>query len=164
MRWAFGAEGVCDASFRGIRIEYLQEEVGKEIQKYLNNFVKNQEKWKKKKEAYQKEIEKIEIQINNLVLNLAESPEINKAITNVIAEKQKELAEVNYKMQLDVSPSDKIEYRVLKVLQQINPKNINIENVKYSELGEEEKQALLKILVEKILLFENKSIKIIWKA
>ena len=66
-------KGVCDASFRGIRIEYLQEEVGKEIQKYLNNFVKNQEKWKKKKEAYQKEIEKIEIQINNLVLNLAES-------------------------------------------------------------------------------------------
>lgn len=157
-------KGVCDASFRGIRIEYLQEEVGKEIQKYLNNFVKNQEKWKKKKEAYQKEIEKIETQINNLVLNLAESPEINKAITNVIAEKQKELAEVNYKMQLDVSPSDKIEYRVLKVLQQINTKNINIENVRYSELGEEEKQALLKILVEKILLFEDKSIKIIWKA
>ena len=112
---------MCDASFRGIRIEYLQKEVGKEIQKYLNNFVKNQEKWKAKKEEYQKQIAKIEYEINNLVLNLAQSPLADKAIINMIEEKQKELAEINYKMQLDVSPSDKIEYRVLKVLQQINP-------------------------------------------
>lgn len=157
-------KGICDASFRGIRIEYLQKEVGKEIQKYLNNFVKNQEKWKAKKEEYQQQIEKIETEIRNLVLNLAQSPEVDRAITSVIEEKQRELAEVNHKMQLDVSPSDKIEYRVLKILQQINPENINIKNVKYNELEEEEKQALLKILVEKILLFEDKSIKIIWKA
>lgn len=156
--------GVCDASFRGIRIEYLQEKVGIEIQKYLNEFVKNQEKWKAKKEEYKKQIEKIETQINNLVLNLAESPTIEKAITKVIEDKQKELAEINYKMQLDVSPSDKIEYRVLKVLQQINPENINIKDINYNKLGEEEKQALLKILVKKILLFEDKSIKIIWNV
>ena len=150
--------------FRGIRVEHIQEKVGIEIQKYFDNFVKNQEKWKKKKEEYEKQAEKIETEIRNLVLNLAQSPEIEKAITNVIVEKQKELAEINVKMQLDVSPSDKIEYRVLKVLQKINPENINIKDVKYSELGEEEKQALLKILIEKILLFEDKSIKIIWKA
>ena len=156
--------GSCDASFRGIRVNEIQEKVEIEIQEYLDNFVKNQEKWKKKKEEYEKQAEKTETEIRNLVLNLAQSPEIEKAITNVIVEKQKELAEINVKMQLDVSTSDKIEYRVLKVLRQINPKNINIKDVRYNELGEEEKQALLKILVEKILLFEDKSIKIIWKA
>lgn len=157
-------KGVCDASFRGIRIEYLQEEVGKEIQKYLNNFVKNQEKWKAKKEEYQKQIEKIENEINNIVSLLAEDPITNKPLLSGIEERQKQLAEINYKMQLDVSPSDKIEYRVLKVLQQINPENINIKDVKYEELETEEKQALLKILVEKILLFEDRNIKIIWKV
>lgn len=156
--------GSCDASFRGIRVNEIQEKVEIEIQEYLDNFVKNQEKWKKKKEEYEKQAEKTETEIRNLVLNLAQSPEIEKAITNVIVEKQKELAEINVKMQLDVSTSDKIEYRVLKVLRQINPKNINIKDVRYNELGEEEKQALLKILIEKILLFEDKSIKIIWKA
>lgn len=157
-------KGACDASFRGIRVPEIQEKVGIEIQKYLDNFVKNQEKWKAKKEEYEKKAEKIETEIRNLVLNLAQSPEIDRSITSVIAEKQKELAEINVKMQLDVSTSDKIEYRVLKVLRQINPKNINIKDVRYNELGEEEKQALLKILIEKILLFEDKSIKIIWKA
>lgn len=156
--------GACDASFRGIRVPEIQEKVAIEIQKYLNDFVKNQEKWKKKKEEYQEQAEKIETEIRNLVLNLALSPEADRAIISIIEEKQKELAEVNVKMQLDVSPSDKIEYRVLKILQQINPKNINIKDVKYNELGEEEKQALLKILVEKILLFEDKNIKIIWNV
>lgn len=156
--------GSCDASFRGIRVPEIQEKVGIEIQKYLDNFVKNQEEWKVKKEEYQSKINFFQNEITNIVSLLAEDPITNKPLLSGIEERQKQITEINYKMQLDVSPSDKIEYRVLKVLKQINPKNINIENVKYNELGEEEKQALLKILVEKILLFEDKSIKIIWKA
>ena len=66
-------------------------------------------------------------------------------------------------MQIDVSPSDKIEYRVLKILQQINPKLVNVKNVIYEELDEEQKQALLKIVVNKILLDETGNIEIEWK-
>ena len=81
----------------------------------------------------------------------------------MIEEKQKELADVNYKMQIDVSPSDKIEYRVLKILQQINPELVNVKNVIYEELDEEQKQALLKIVVNKIFLDETGNIEIEWK-
>ena len=80
-----------------------------------------------------------------------------------IEERQKQLADVNYKMQIDVSPSDKIEYRVLKILQQINPELVNVKNVIYEELDEEQKQALLKIVVNKILLDESGNIEIEWK-
>lgn len=80
-----------------------------------------------------------------------------------IEERQKQLADVNYKMQIDVSPSDKIEYRVLKILQQINPQLVNVKNVIYEELDEEQKQALLKIVVNKILLDESGNIEIEWK-
>lgn len=157
-------KGSCSASFRGVRVPEIQEKVSIEIQKYLDNFAKNQEKWKKKKEEYEQQAEKIEKEINNLITLLAENPEINKPLLTGIEERQKQLAEINVKMQLDISTSDKIEYRVLKVLQQINPKNINIKDVRYCELGEKEKQALLRILVEKILIFEDKSIKIIWNV
>lgn len=155
--------GVCDISFRGIRVKMVQEKVGIEIQKYLDNFIENQEKWKQKKEKYQSQIDKLSNEINNLVLNLAQSPLADKAIITVIEEKQKELADVNYKMQIDVSPSDKIEYRVLKILQQINPELVNVKNVVYNELDEEQKQALLKIVVNKILLDETGNIEIEWK-
>ena len=111
--------GVCDISFRGIRVKSVQEKVGIEMQKYLNNFMENQEKWKQKKEEYQSQIDKLSNEINNLVSLLAENPEVNKPLMSGIEERQKQLADVNYKMQIDVSPSDKIEYRVLKILQQI---------------------------------------------
>ncbi len=155
--------GVCDISFRGIRVKSVQEKVGIEMQKYLNNFMENQEKWKQKKEEYQSQIDKLSNEINNLVSLLAENPEVNKPLMSGIEERQKQLADVNYKMQIDVSPSDKIEYRVLKILQQINPQLVNVKNVIYEELDEEQKQALLKIVVNKILLDESGNIEIEWK-
>ena len=155
--------GVCDISFRGIRVKSVQEKVGIEMQKYLNNFMENQEKWKQKKEEYQSQIDKLSNEINNLVSLLAENPEVNKPLMSGIEERQKQLADVNYKMQIDVSPSDKIEYRVLKIPQQINPQLVNVKNVIYEELDEEQKQALLKIVVNKILLDESGNIEIEWK-
>ena len=155
--------GVCDISFRGIRVKSVQEKVGIEMQKYLNNFMENQEKWKQKKEEYQSQIDKLSNEINNIVSLLAENPEVNKPLMSGIEERQKQLSDVNYKMQIDVSPSDKIEYRVLKILQQINPKLVNVKNVIYEELDEEQKQALLKIVVNKILLDETGNIEIEWK-
>ena len=155
--------GVCDISFRGIRVKSVQEKVGIEMQKYLNNFMENQEKWKQKKEEYQSQIDKLSNEINNLVSLLAENPEVNKPLMSGIEERQKQLADVNYKMQIDVSPSDKIEYRVLKILLQINPQLVNVKNVIYEELDEEQKQALLKIVVNKILLDESGNIEIEWK-
>ena len=155
--------GVCDISFRGIRVKMVQEKVGIEMQKYLDNFMENQEKWKQKKEEYQSQIDKLSNEINNIVSLLAENPEVNKPLMSGIEERQKQLADVNYKMQIDVSPSDKIEYRVLKILQQINPELVNVKNVIYEELDEEQKQALLKIVVNKILLDETGNIEIEWK-
>ena len=155
--------GVCDISFRGIRVKMVQEKVGIEMQKYLDNFMENQEKWKQKKEEYQSQIDKLSNEINNLVSLLAENPEVNKPLMSGIEERQKQLADVNCKMQIDVSPSDKIEYRVLKILQQINPELVNVKNVIYEELDEEQKQALLKIVVNKILLDESGNIEIEWK-
>ena len=79
---------------------------------------------------------------------MAENPEINKPLLAGIEERQKQLADTNYKMQIDVSPSDKIEYRVLKILQQVNPEIDSVKNVIYED---------------KVLLDEQGNIKIAWK-
>lgn len=155
--------GVCDASFRGVKVKSVQEKVGIEIQKYLDNFIENQKKWRQKKKEYQSQIDKLSVEINNLVSLLAENPEINKPLLAGIEERQKQLADTNYKMQIDVSPSDKIEYRVLKILQQVNPEIDSVKNVIYEDLDEEQKQALLKIVIDKVLLDEQGNIKIAWK-
>ncbi len=156
--------GLCDISFRGIRLEHIQEKVEIEIQAYLDNFTKNQEAWKKKLEEYKKQAEKLERDIDTLVNKLIEEPEISNTLTKQIQQREEQLGEINYKIQADIAPSDKIEYRVLKVLQRKENKTITAKDAIYKDLEIEEKQALLKILVEKILLFDDKSIKIIWKV
>ena len=77
MEVCLALRGVCDISFRGIRVKMVQEKVGIEMQKYLDNFMENQEKWKQKKEEYQSQIDKLSNEINNLVSLLAENPEVN---------------------------------------------------------------------------------------
>lgn len=155
--------GVCDVSFRGIRLEQIQQKVQEEIQIYLNEFEKNQKKWKRKRDRLQAKIDKLTLEIDNLVNTLAENAVLGQTLLPAIEKRQKELADASYKMQLDIAPSDKIEYRVLRLLEQADPDLVNVYNVKYDKLDTEQKQALLKILVDKIYLNEDGTIKIDWK-
>ena len=155
--------GLCDISFRGVRLSYIQEQVGVEVQKYLDNFTKNQLKWKSKLDKYKKQAEQLQTEINNLVSVLAVNPNIADTITKAIEDKEQQLSDVNYKIQLDVAPSDKIEYRVLKVLQRTDARLITAKDAIYKDLAKEEKQALLQILVNRVLLAEDGTINIDWK-
>ncbi len=155
--------GVCDISFKGVKLEGIQEKVAIEIQKYLDDFTKNQLEWKAKLEEYQKQADSLQTEINNLISTLAVNPTIAETITKAIEEREQQLAEVNYKIQADIAPSDKIEYRVLKVLQRTGAETITAKDTIYKDLATEEKQALLKILVNKILLDESGNIEIDWK-
>lgn len=155
--------GLCDISFKGVRLEHIQEKVEIEIQKYLDNFNKNQEAYKARLKEYQEEADRLKSEIDNLISTLAVNPAIAETITKAIEDREKQLGEVNYKIQADIAPSDKIEYRVLKVLQAISPKTPTVKDAVYKDLATEEKQALLQILVNKILLDEDGSITIDWK-
>lgn len=154
--------GVCDISFRGVRLEMLQEQVAREIQVYLDNYKRNQDDWITEKRRLQNAAKKIEEEIDNLVNAIAEKPHI-KSYAKGIEQREKMLADIQYKMQMDVSTSSKIEYRVLKIFQRINPPHDLIAKMKYTDLPVEEKQALLRILVDRILIDENGKVEIVWK-
>ena len=155
--------GVCDISFRGVRLEMLQKQVAKEIQNYLDNYNKNQEEWIAKKKRLKKAANKVEQEIENLISSMAENPSISKTLARAIEKRERMLADIQYQMQMDISTSDRIEYRVLKILERINPPHDLIKQVQYNDLAIEEKQALLRILVDRILLDENGKTEIIWK-
>ena len=113
--------------------------------------------------TFQKQADSLQTEINNLISTLAVNPTIAETITKAIEEREQQLAEINYKIQADIAPSDKIEYRVLKVLQRTGAETITAKDTIYKDLATEEKQALLKILVNKILLDESGNIEIDWK-
>lgn len=156
-------KGLCDASFRGVRLSHIQDQVATEIQKYLDDFTKNQLEWKRKLDEYQQQAEQLKTEINNLVSVLAVNPAVADTITKAIEEKERQLSEINYKIQLDIAPSDKIEYRVLKVLQRTDIRSVSVKDTVYNDLAKEEKQALLQILVNCVSLSEDGTIKIDWK-
>lgn len=151
--------GVCDVSFKGVRLEQIQKQVSAEIQIYLNNFTEKQKKEISDREAIKKEIQKIEKEIDKLLEIAEQSDTLAKATIKRIEQKQERVSELELKLSYSTNTSDKIEMRVIKVIQ---PK-VNFEKIDYDNLTDEKKQALLKILINKILLNEDGTIKIDWK-
>lgn len=152
-------KGVCDISFRNIRIEAIQKLVAEEVQIYLNNFNKKQKEEIKKREEIRKEIKQTEKEIERLLEIAEKSETLAKATLNRIEQKQNKILELELKLQVGEYTSDKIESRVIKIIQ---PRT-NFEEINYNNLTDEQKQALLKILINKIYLNENGTIKIEWK-
>lgn len=156
--------GVCDISFRGVRLPKIQEQVNIAMQEYLDNFIKNQREWMKIKEDYRRQIRKLESEIENLVNAIAEQPALSKTFSKGIEAREQQLSELRYKLQMSISPRDKIEYRILKDLNKANkgPRIDSIEHILYDNLNAEQKQVILKIVINKILLNSDGTIKIIY--
>lgn len=152
--------GLCDSSFKGVRLEGLQEQVASEIQYYLDHYKENHNAWLAKKAQLKADEQKIEQEIDNLVLQMADNPSISKRIAKSIEKLEQKLSEIQYQLQMDVSTGDKIEYRVLKILERVNPPHDLLKTVKYEALDKDSKQSILRILIDKILLNEDGTISI----
>lgn len=155
--------GLCDISFKGVKLEGLQKQVASEVQHYLDNYQENQKVWIEQKAQLKAAERKLEQQIANLISQIADNPSIAKALAKGIEEREKELSKIQYQMQMDISTSDRIEYRVLRILQQINPPHDLIKTAKYEDFDKDQKQSILRILIDKIFLNADGTISIQWK-
>lgn len=149
--------GYCNASFAGVRLANIQKLVADEMQDYFANFNQKVEDEVKAKHALRGQMEQTKQEINRL-LQIAEQSEIlQQATLDRIEKKQKHLTALELEWANGVYATDKIESRVLHKSFRTGLK------VVYEEMSTEEKQSLLRILVEKILLHEDGSIDIVWK-
>ena len=154
-------KGHCDASFAGIRLPDIQEKVAKDMQYYLDTFSLKQMKEARRRESIRKQIREKNEELKTLLTMAKKSKLLQQATLDDIEQTQSDIISLNLQLSIGVFDSDKIESRVLHVLD-IHDKT-HFDKIDYRCLTTEKKQALLRIAVNKILLSEDGTIEIVWK-
>lgn len=149
--------GHCDASFKGIRLADIQEKVAIEIQTYFDNFSSKVEQEELQKKSLRNQIDKLKKEIDMLIEVSLTDELLRKATFDKIRDKQRQLSEIEVQYLNFNVGSDRVEDRVLKHTIRQNGEII------YRNLTTEQKQSLLKILVKKVFLSEDGSVRIEWK-
>lgn len=147
-------KGYCNASFRGVKLANIQELVAAEMQDYFDNFNKKLQAEQQKKRAQMQQIDKLKKRRDRLLEMSLEDETLEDATRDKLRETQKQLAQVELEYANGVYETDKIESRIMHRAIRYDEKVI------YNELTTEEKQSLLRILVKRVLLNEDGSIKI----
>ena len=147
---------VCDVSFAGLKLSSVQEAVAVEIQKRLSSFDAYRKEKQKEVVRVRKRIEKLEQQLANLIEIGKNSSSSLEAVSGEITKVQDELYDLQLRQNLGVNEtdllSDRLDFDALK-----------LNSVDYNSLTVEEKQAVLRVLVEKISVFPDGSVSITWK-
>lgn len=141
---------VCDTSFKGIKFDRIQEEVGKEIQKELDKIatdIINEIGKDKKKET---QIEAYKQQIDNLITLVALGGDSAQSVHKKIEELQQKINEIQLSEFMDTRTTERL--RISDRLPLI-----------YERLSTDEKKSICQQMIEKILLSHNGDIEIVWK-
>ena len=149
--------GYCNASFRGIRLPEIQEQVAIELQTYFDNFSSEVKKEELEKRALEVKIADLKRKIEEMFDMMLDDEVVRKAGLNKVREMQTELSEAEIELLNYNVATDKVEERVLKHAIHEDGEII------YKNLTTEKKQTLLKILVKKVFLSEDGSVRIEWK-
>lgn len=147
-------KGYCNASFRNVKLSNIQELVSVEIQDYFNDFNAKVQAEQQAKEALKRQINNLKEDIDLLIDISLKDELLRDATLDKIRSKQQQLTQYELEWANGVYETDKIESRVLHSTVKFNGQVI------YNELTTEQKQSLLRILVKRILLNEDGSIKI----
>lgn len=147
-------KGYCNVSFRGVKLANIQELVAVEMQDYFNNFNAKVQAEQQAKRAQKTQIDNLKKDIDSLIDISLKDELLRDATLDKIRSKQQELTQLELEYANGVYETDKIESRILHAPVRYN------EQVIYNELTTEQKQSLLRILVKRILLNEDGSIKI----
>lgn len=152
--------GLCDSSFRGVKLADIQELVADELQDYFNSFNSKVQAEEQAKQKLRREIDKTKQELDRL-LDIAEQSEIlQKATLDRIEKKQRQLTSLELEWSNGVFNTDKIESRILQGPVRLGN---SMTVINYRELSTEQKQSLLRIVVDKIFLNEDGTISIQWK-
>lgn len=151
---------ICSVSFKGVKLEQLQDAVSKEVCEYLKTIHEKQLIKQKRRRKTRKEIKELEEQLENLI----ETASYSKNVASVLGEKidfiSKQIDKKQLDLKLDVDNRDLIEIRTDTL--SIFDKEGNL-LIDYNELNTEKRQVILRVLVEKILVSSDGKIKIVWK-
>lgn len=150
---------ICTVSFKGQKLEMIQENVAEKVQEYMDNIKETMDKKMKRRARERKEIQKLEKQIDNLIELASFSENVSDAVKEKIDRIQTEIYERQLKMKMDVDSRDLIEIRV-DVLSMFVEEGKAID---YRELDTEHRQTILRAIINKIYVHNDCSVDIDWK-
>ncbi len=144
---------VCDASFKGVRLEDVRMQVRNYCQNFLDgkNHLKVQNEEKEK--ALYARAEKLEEEIKRIIDMAAESDGFAKAAVKSVEKRQDELTQIYFEISL--TESNDMAQSLFAVQQRTS------DDLCYDKLSPEKKQGLCRLLISKILLNEDGTVTII---
>lgn len=149
---------ICDVSFKGLKIETVQENISIEVQERLDNFDKYIRSKHNQKVKIEKEITSLQEQITKLIEISKYSTKTADILAKEIDDIQTKIDTLQLKLKLNIDSHDLIEIRLkLKSILDVNGFVLN-----YKGLNTLTKQTVLRTLVDKIYLYRDGSVKIIW--
>ena len=152
---------LCDLSFKGVNFYDLQENVGTEIQKYLDStHLKKQQKLEENF-ILANEKSDLESQLNNLISLAAVGGMTADVLQKAIEERQSKIYEIELQIQKNSVAADYLNLNLLTNAE-LNFYHGSNGEIEYSALLTEQKKEIIKILVDKILVQENGKFEIIW--
>lgn len=150
---------ICDAKFNKVNFYKLQEKIGEEIQKQLNNiFVLFEERVKTVFEVSEK-IESKKAKIDLLIREFSDD-ESKELIKEQVRKLNKEVIELELQREIARKSVSSVELFLKHNL------TINIENERiiYEDLNTEQKRAVINVMIDKIYLTNDiNDIEIVWK-
>lgn len=149
---------ICDISFAGIKFEEIRNAVGVQVQEYLESIDTHRKEMEKRVTTLNKEIKELTDKQERL-LQLVETGETAAVLAaQRLEEIQIKLGELELQRNLGINKSDVYDRRFgLDIITKMSKR------VNYSELDVEDRQTLLRILVDKIFLDKKGSVSIAWK-
>ena len=152
---------ICGESYRKVNFETLQEQIGREIQGYLDS-IEGRERQKqeenRKLEARKEELKK---ELDNLIALAAKGGLTAEVLQAAIEERQTEINGIELKVQMNTSAVDFLKVN-LENNSELNFYHGPQEHIEYGLLLMEQKKELVKLLIEKITLHSDGAYEIEW--
>ncbi len=146
---------ICSASFRGVRIEGIRQQVDSYCQQFIDDIIKQQEIENLKKKELEDRAKELNDEISHLLDMAALNELFSEAAIGAIEKREKELNEIELELSFSKTNVQDGLKRILKVDAAFP------EKIDYRTLPVEIKKNVCKALISKILLHEDGSVTIV---
>lgn len=160
---------ICSVSFKGIKLEEIQKQVGDMVQEHLSGLHATARKKQMRRNKTKKEIEKLEKEFKNLVEIARYSEGLSDALKLDMDKLIVKIKEKQLSLKMDRA-EDVISLRLGGTnISGMGMDMIDIFNkngdllINYNDLDAERRQMILRVLVDKILIKADGTVKIEWK-
>lgn len=150
---------ICDVSFKGLKLEAVQENVATEVQERIDNLDKFVRDKHDQKEKVEKEIDDLQTQMARLIEVSKFSTKSADILAKEIDDIQTQINTLQLKIKLNINSHDLIEIR-LKLKSIFDADKTTLD---YRALDTVTKQTVLRTLIDRIYLHKDGTVNIVWK-